>query len=870
MTRRPALSAFFLVLCGWSASAGLFSGELPRISPKFSGERREPPDRGADALHLKLEVEFDWEKREVAGKAHHTFRALEDGLRRIRLDAVKLHVLKVEGPSGEKLEFESRPETLKIDLGRERRRGEEIRFAIEYRCRPERGVYFRAPDDAYPRTPKQLWTQGESIEARHWIPCFDHPVDKLTTEVLVKAPEGLMALSNGRLAGEPAASAGGGRVFHWIQDKPHTTYLIAVVVGDFAEYRDEWNGIPIVSYVPRDRAEDAARSFSLTRAMMQFFSDKTGVPYPWAKYGQACVEEFLMGGMENTSLTILTDRTLHDAAAALDVESHGLVAHELAHQWFGDLATCKDWAEIWLNESFATFFENIYREHHLGWDEGVHGRMEQGEAYMAEDRNEYRRPLVSYQYRHPDDLFDAHAYPKGARILSMLRYVLGDGPFFAGVKRYLEERAYQPAETADLRQAMEEVSGASLRWFFDQWVHGGGHPVYKVGTEWDERSKVVRVRVEQTQKVDDLTALFRMPIEIEVVTPSGASLHRVEVARADETFTFPAAERPKMVRFDKRDWVLKELDFPRSREELHYQLREDGEISGRIEAARALAGRLDDDARKALLDRLAGEPFWGVRVEIVRALRQAGGPTVRDGLIGAFASEKRSHVRREIVSALGEYPGTVTAAFLRKALGADPSYFVAASALRSLSRLDRLATLPDVYRSLERDSHGEEIRLAAIECIARSEQLEGKAREEAVNRLLELHKRGQPRFVRSRAGAALARRGRGIERVYTALISAIDDPHPEIRRSTFRALADFGDRRAIEPLRERREKEGHRPFRNPLDDLDEAVKRLEGVGDKDQLLDEIRRLREAGEGLERRIKNLEEKGGEGKGPAREV
>ncbi len=870
MLQRLALFAFLLISSGFAGEQGLLSAEPPRVSPKFSGERREPPDRGADALHLKLEVEFDWEKREVAGKAHHTFRVLESGLRSIRLDAVKLHVIKVEGPGGEKLEFESGPETLKVDLARERKRGEEVQFTVEYRCRPQRGVYFRAPDDAYPRTPKQIWTQGEAVEARHWIPCIDHPVDKLTTEVLVTAPEGLMALSNGRLAGEPVALAGGGRVYHWIQEKPHATYLIAVVVGDFAEYRDEWNGIPIVSYVPRDRAGDASRSFALTRAMMQFFSDKTGVPYPWAKYGQVCVEEFLMGGMENTSLTILTDHTLHDAAAALDVESHGLVAHELAHQWFGDLATCKDWAEIWLNESFATFFENLYREHHLGWDEGVLGRMEQGEAYMAEDRHEYRRPLVTYRYRHPDDLFDSHAYPKGARILSMLRNVLGDDRFFAGIKRYLETRAYQPAETADLRQAMEEVSGASLRWFFDQWVHGGGHPSYKVASEWDERAKVVRVRVEQTQKVDDLTALFRMPIEIEVVTSSGATLHRVGVARADETFTFPTPERPKMVRFDKRDWVLKELDFPRSREELLYQLQEDGEVSGRIEAARALASRLDDDVRKALLDRLAREPFWGVRVEIVRALRQAGGSTVREALIAACGSEKRSHVRREIVSALGEYPGAATAAFLRKSLGADPSYSVAAGALRSLSRLDRLAALPDAYRALERDSHGEEIRLAAIDSISRCEQLDGKAREDAVDRLLALHKRGQPLSVRNRAGSALARRGRGVDKVFAALLSAIDDPNPEIRRNTFRSLAEFGDRRAIEPLRERREKEGHRPFRDPLDDLDDAVKRLDNVGEKDQLLDELRRLREAGEGLERRMKNLEEKNGEGKGTPREV
>jgi HEAT repeat protein len=324
-----------------------------------------------------------------------------------------------------------------------------------------------------------------------------------------------------------------------------------------------------------------------------------------------------------------------------------------------------------------------------------------------------------------------------------------------------------------------------------------------------------------------------------------------------------------MVRFDKRDWLLKDLDFPRSREELLYQLQNDEEISGRIAAAKGLSRHQDEEGRAALLARLRSDPFFGVRQEIVKVLRAAGGEAVRDGLLGAFREEKKSRVRREIVQALQSYPGGPTLAFLRQVIAEDPSYFVVADALRSVAKIDRAGALADAYRALERESYGEEIRTAAIDVIGQQTQLEGREREGALDRLIELHRRGRPIPVRAAAGRALARLGRGVERAYRELADAIDDPSLEMRLHTFGDLGDLGDRRAIEILRNRRGKESHRMFRDPLETIDRAVKQLEGVGDRDQLLDEIRRLREAGEGLERRVKLLESKGGETKGSGRQ-
>jgi len=853
-------SSRFLLLCAGIACAVWARAQdhpaPPGTSPKFSGPLREPPDRPADALHLKLRVTLDWEKREVAGTVSHSFRALRN-LRSLTLDSVGIHVLQVTTPGGKALKFESQPETLRIYLDRDFRRGEEIRFTIRYRASPDRGLYFRAPDGDYPGIPRQVWTQGEAIEHRHWIPCFDHPCDKLTSEVIVTAPEGMVGLSNGRLVGDPVPAPGGGRVFHWSQEKPHSVYLIALVVGDFAVWRDEWEGIPLVAYVPRDQAQNAGRSFAHTADMCRFYSEKTGIPYPWPRYGQVCVRDFVVGGMENTGLTLLTDQTLHDATAALDVESLGLVAHELAHQWFGDLVTCKDWAEIWLNESFAVFFENLYVEELRGWDEGVYDRMLDGEKYLEEARNEYRRPLVTYRYRSPGDLFDAHTYPKGGRILSMLRYVLGDERFFAGIRLYLKRHAYQTVETSDFREAMEDASGSSLRWFFRQWIHRGGHPHYGVEAEWD--SGMLRVRVRQLQAVDSITPLFRMPLEIEVRGPSGPTIYRVDVEDAEETFQFPVRERPMQVRFDPRDWILKELDFPRSREELLYQLRNDPEISGRIEAARGLEEYPDDVVRAALLERLVEDPFWGVRLRVARVLKKSGGEQVRDGLIKAYSGEKKAPVRREIVQSLGEYPGAVTADFLREVEKNEPSYFVVGDALRALYRIDPGGALPDALNALRRDSHGEEIRIAALEAISRNGPPEGTERERVIGILLEQHRRGKPTPVRIAAGHALARIGRGSGRVYRALAAAVNDPSPKIRYNLFEDLADFGDRRAIELLRNRRGMEGRRIRWDLLDAIDRAVKRLEAVGETDQVLRELQGLRKERERLEGRIRALEEK-----------
>jgi aminopeptidase N len=831
----------------------------PRRSEKFTAPLRDPPSRDFDFTHLKLECAFDWKEEAVEGSVTHAMKAFRDGVRSVEVDAIGIDVRSVTARDGRTLSFETLPEKLRIDLGKESRAGEEVELTIAYRARPEMGLYFRSPEKGQPDTPRQVWTQGEPEEARHWIPCFDHPADKLTTEVLVAAPEGMTVISNGRLLG--VAPGKDGRVFHWLQDQPHASYLISVIVGDFAVWKDSTARVPLTAYVDRRYEAHAARSFGQTADMMRFFEARTGTPYPWAKYDQTCVNGFFFGGMENTSATTLHEHTLHDERGALDISSLELVAHELAHQWFGDLVTCKDWGDLWLNESFATFFENLYKEHHLGWDEGVYGRHEQGVAYKQEDRDEYRRSLSTRSWRRSTDLFDEHTYPKGGRILSMLRHVLGDAPFFAGIKLYLDRHAFRSVETADFRTAMEDATGTSLGWFFDQWVHRGGHPRYRVSWSWDSRGNAATVEVEQTQAVDDLTPLFRMPVVLAFFTPSGRVEHRVWVAEKQHSFTFPLAERPRLVSFDPGDWILKDLVCERSREESLHQLENDPCLVGRMQAAEALAKHLKaPEVEAALLGRLEKEPFWGVRLEIVRVIARARDDALSRKLLPRLAAEDKSTVRQEVARALGDLRGEEVMRALREAIEKDRSYFVAADALRALGKIARGGARPDALLALDRESYQEVIRAAAIEVLVADDAVAGDEKRGIVDKLLGLAGKAQPFPVRGAAFKALARIGKGEARVREALLAGLDDHSLHVRLEAVEALAVLGDREAVPALVARQAKEKPAIFRDPAAAIRRAIERLEARTDVNQLQEDVRRLRASNEELENRIRVLERRG----------
>ncbi|MEX0819789.1 MAG: M1 family metallopeptidase, partial [Pirellulaceae bacterium] len=681
----------------------------------FTHAPRSVRSRDIDQQHLRLDLRFDWEQQRAEGRATLTLTPFKT-LREVTLDAADMRITRV-AREATVLKHQTKPPQLIIQLDREIHVGQSLTLVIDYVItKPKHGLHFVVPDDSEPNQPRMVWTQSEPEYAHYWFPCIDSPADRLTSEIIATAPQDYMVLSNGTLESKKL-NGDGTQTWHWNQAKAHVPYLLSVVAGEFDAFEQQWHDVPVVSYVPKGKLSSAARSFEKTPAMMDFFSRKTGLKYPWPKYAQICVDEYGWGGMEHTSATTLNMHTLHDERAHLDVSSDNLVAHELIHQWYGDLLTCKDWGEIWLNESFATYFATLWNEEDFGWDEATWSRHEEAESYKKEDKR-YRRSIVNYRYNEPGNVFDGHAYPKGGRVLHMLRFVLGDELFWKAIQHYTARNAQRTVETADLRIAIEEVTGQGLNWFFDQWIHHGGHPDFHVEWQWDDATKMARVNVKQSQKVDSITPLFRTPVEIEIATGNNAKVHRVELSKAEETFHFPSESRPSRVCFDPRDWLLKTLKFPKSKEELLDQLAHDANIMCRVRAAEALATYNEDEETLAALEvTLRGDDFWAVRKEAAKAIGKFKGDAAREALIAASKSDPKSFVRREAIQSLGNFKHPATNDALRQVVANDPSYYAIAAALRALQKVDPDHCEADQLASLDLISHRQEVLKAAIDCL---------------------------------------------------------------------------------------------------------------------------------------------------------
>jgi aminopeptidase N len=394
----------------------------PDTAPRYM------PDREYDLLHLRLDLDFDWETRTVSGTATNTLSPLRPDTARLVFHAVGLDVTRVRlGEDGTELPFSLDPaaQTLTVRLDRPRGPGDELRVAIDYSARPRAGLWFVGPDAAYPKKPRQIWSQGEPNLNRQWFPSWDYPNDRATTEMVATVARPFTVVSNGRLA-EVTDKPDGRRTFHWTMEQPHTTYLVSVVVSEFAKVTDAWKGIPIEYWVPPGREEEARVAFGSTPAMMEYFSTLTGRPYPFAKYAQTTVYDYMWGGMENITATTMTERTLHTARYDVDFSSEGLVSHELAHQWFGDLITCRSWDHLWLNEGFADYMTALWKGHAHGPDELAWEVDDLVQDHLSEARDKYIRPLDTLRYPAPISLFDAHSYQKGALVLHMIRGVLGE------------------------------------------------------------------------------------------------------------------------------------------------------------------------------------------------------------------------------------------------------------------------------------------------------------------------------------------------------------------------------------------------------------------------------------------------------------
>jgi aminopeptidase N len=689
---------------------------------------------------------------------------------------------------------------LSIDLGSPRRAGEDLTVIIDYAGSPKRGLYFIKPDEGYPHKRVEAWTQGEDEDSRFWFPCYDFPNDMATSEmhVTVRAPNTVIAV--GELTGVDA-NGDGTRTYHWRQAVPHAAYLTSVVAGQYAELRDEWDGIPLTYHVPPGKEEDGRAAFRNTPEMMRLFSEKTGVRYPYAKYAQAVVQDFIFGGMENVSATTMTDAILLDERARVDQDYDYLVAHELAHQWFGDLLTCRDWSHGWLNEGFATFFELVWQEHHNGLDWYRITLQQETDLYLREASGHYRRPIVCNTYNAPMDLFDRHLYEKGGIVLNMMRRELGDDLFWKAVRRYVITHRSTNVVTADLQKAVEAATGRNLDWFFDQWVYGAGHPDLKADYSWDEEHKTAKVSLKQTQEGDNVAKAFRLPLTIDFTPAEGGDRQafRVEMTEREQTFYFPLSGRPKLARIDPGMHVLKSMDFTRPAEMMREQLANDDDILGRIDAARALGKKGDADAIKALGAALRGDAFWAVQAEAAKALGTIKASAAMEELLASM-SIPEGRARRAVMSALGEFRDERAAEALERViLDGDPSYYVEANATAAIGKTRSPRALAAIRRALEKDSQNEVIRVQAMSGLAETRDMA------ALPVVMEWMDYGRPQQVRPAAAAAMGKMAEFAgdaqkSDIVDRLVELLDDPWYRSQIAAIDALKEVRDSKALSHL----------------------------------------------------------------------
>lgn len=658
-------------------------------------KRKLPPvnwirSRKIDVKHLDIDLSFDWDKEQAMGSTVVTFAPFAD-TDTFQLDAALMTIESVTLVGGGALKYtydgKKDNDNLEVTLDRVYRGGEDVRVKVVYKTNYVnnasdsgilggfgQGLRFIKPTADEPSKPRQIWSQGESEFNRYWFPSYDSPNDFRTTELRATVAKPFFVVSNGKLI-ETKENADNTRTFYWKMDQPYTNYLTSIVVSETTPVVQDFDGIPVYNYGYVNETKEVAATVKNLPATMRFFSELTGVKYPYAKYSQAFVEDF-GGGMENISATTQIEEMIHDERELLDTDSEPLQSHELAHQWFGNYVTCRDWGQIWLNESFATYLEAMWIEKLKGHEEFLYNDIRGNQnTVLGSWADGNRRPIVTKYFTNKDAMFDNYSYPGGASILHMLRKHLGDKLFAASLKKYLTDNAHQPVSTEELRIAIEEASGQSMDWFFDQWLYRMGHPVFEVTQAYDAGAKKLTLNVKQTQKLDlnneyPQTEFFQSYVDVNIDN----KVARVWMKpQAENVFTFDAVAKPKLVHWDYEGTLLKEMKFDKSTDDLLYQMANDKDLIGRRWAMNELEAKAANTAEKerivaALITSAEKDPNWRVRRAALSVIANIYSPDPPQGqerpaakldanveaAVIRLTKDKEAPIRSDAIELLGE------------------------------------------------------------------------------------------------------------------------------------------------------------------------------------------------------------------------
>lgn len=672
------------------------TAKLPDFQPVY----RASETILTDLIHTRLDINFNWSESTMNGVATITAKPHFYATDSLILDAKGMIVNSVE-KNGQPLNFVYKNDFIRIYLGKKFTRKEQYTVVIDYVAQPEKrttsgstaitsdkGLYFINPKGETEGIMPQIWTQGETESSSVWFPTIDSPNAKTTQEIFITVDDKYQTLSNGKLINSKKID-GGKRIDHWKQELPHAPYLFMLGIGEFKVVKDTYtrpNGAKMdVHYYVEPEWEPYARSiFGETPAMITFFSELLGVEYPWDKYHQIVVRDFVSGAMENTGAVVFGDFVYKNDRELLDGHSQAIIAHELFHHWFGDLVTCESWANLPLNEAFANYSQYLWDEHRYGLDEASYYAIKEMEGYFQSANYQGHHDLIWFDYDEKEQMFDGHSYNKGGRILHMLRCYLGDEAFFEGMKNYLVANQFKPAEFHQLRLAFEEVSGEDLNWFFNQWFLASGHP--NLEFTFEEKPGKVIVKAEQKQDFSRFP-LFVLPFEIAIFDDKGKSIHKVKLDQRIQTFELPVNGKLKNIIYDNQQMLLARITEEKPTEFYVHQYRNGEMYKARLEGL--MKGTENEKLHQPIILEALDDAFWNIRIEACNRVSMLTENNRERGIVKLkkmVNADPNSAVRKTALKKLTQLlSDTDITPILSEAIATDSSYSVVTSALMNLA-----------------------------------------------------------------------------------------------------------------------------------------------------------------------------------------
>jgi aminopeptidase N len=807
--RVTPLCALLLAISPLGAASAAHAAEVTREQwLDGSLPARDARDHRVDVEHLDLQVRLDLQAGRVDGTATYRIRRRE-GAPPLLLEAGELQrtaaqwLRSATDKEGSAATVVTTAAGWRIDWPQAA--DEVLWLRLQWTVQPRRGMVFVRPDRDEPNRPWHVWTQGEAEEARHWLPCPDDPDERLTWTVTIDLPERaadgqppLVALSNGDP--QPRVVQAGRSQTTYRSPWPMPIYLLNVAAGPFERVEHRGGAVPLQSWLLPADVADGRRAFARLPQIFDALQQWLGVRYPFSRYGQVVVHEFHFGGMENTSLTTLAHRNLPDARSELDHRADGLLAHELAHQWFGDLVTCRTWGEIWLNEGFASYLTAVADELLLGADRFAEQMAGMRQGYLREAQ-EKQRPLSLDRFEGPDGLFDGHAYAKGAWVAHMLRRKLGDAVFRKGIAQYLEQHRFQSVDRVDLRRALEAASGQSLRAFFRRWVEEAGHPQLAVSLRWDAEARQLVVAIDQKQKPGPAQPLFdvEVTLALRMAGADAPQLHTLRLDRSRREWTLPLAARPAVIELDPQMALLADWSVEAAAEDLAAMARLGSSADVRLRAVKDLSRHTGSAvALAALQHAVTADAARHVRQEAATVLGKAPRDKALPMLLqvlrgpqGAGPTEVEAGVRAAAATALGELRGETAWDGLTTTARDDASHAVQRAALQALVAIDRTRARTVLLQAVQWPSFRDRVQVTALQALA---QL-GVIRDWPI--ILAAAVPGKPKTLRE--GAALAV-GQFAHRVYTCrddarqlLENMLHEQSESLRVGAMQGLEAMGD-----------------------------------------------------------------------------